>query len=54
VQLWAKHGVPAYSYRFNVIVNGLDASIGVPHFQEVAFVFVSRSYPRSLNVCINH
>ncbi|KAM0705990.1 hypothetical protein Q7P35_007350 [Cladosporium inversicolor] len=39
VQLWAKHGVPAYSYRFNVIVNGLDASIGVPHFQEVAFVF---------------
>jgi carboxylesterase type B len=54
VQLWAKHGVPAYSYRFNVIVNGLDASIGVPHFQEVAFVFVSRSYPRSLNVCISH
>jgi len=41
VQLWAKQGVPAYSYRFNVIVNGLDASIGVPHFQEVAFVFVS-------------
>ena len=43
VQMWAKQGVPAYSYRFNVIVNGLDASIGVPHFQEVAFVFVSRS-----------
>jgi len=41
VQMWAKHGVPSYSYRFNVIVNGLDASIGVPHFQEVAFVFVS-------------
>lgn len=42
VQMWAKHGAAAYSYRFNVIVNGLDASIGVPHFQEVAFVFVSR------------
>jgi triacylglycerol lipase len=54
VQLWAKHGVPAYSYRFNVIVNGLDASIGVPHFQEVAFVFVSRSYARLLTMCTNH
>jgi triacylglycerol lipase len=54
VQLWAKHGVPAYSYRFNVIVNGLDASIGVPHFQEVAFVFVGRSCPRLLIASINH
>jgi triacylglycerol lipase len=54
VQLWAKHGVPAYSYRFNVIVNGLDASIGVPHFQEVAFVFVSYNPSWSFAKFINH
>ena len=40
-EMFAKHGVPAYSYRFNVIVNGLNYQYGVPHFQEVAFVFVS-------------
>ena len=40
-EMWAKHGVPAYSYRFNVIVNGQNYHYGVTHFQEVAFVFVS-------------
>lgn len=40
-EMFAKHGVPAYSYRFNVIVNGQNYQYGVTHFQEVAFVFVS-------------
>jgi hypothetical protein len=39
--MFAKHGVPVYSYRFNVIVNGQNYQYGVTHFQEVAFVFVS-------------
>jgi hypothetical protein len=33
--------VSVYSYRFNVVVNGANYQYGVPHFQEVAFVFVS-------------
>lgn len=41
-EMWAKHDVPAYSYRFNVIVNEQDPNYGATHFQEVAFVFVSR------------
>lgn len=40
-EMWAKHDVPAYSYRFNVIVNEQDPNYGATHFQEVAFVFVS-------------
>jgi carboxylesterase type B len=40
-EMFAKHGVPVYSYRFNVIVNGQNYQYGVTHFQEVAFVFVS-------------
>ncbi|KAI8937076.1 hypothetical protein NX059_006294 [Plenodomus lindquistii] len=38
-QTWAKAGLPAYCYRFNAIPAGLDAALGVAHFQEVAFVF---------------
>lgn len=38
-EAWAKHGVDAYSYRFNTIPNGIPPSVGVTHFQEVAFVF---------------
>ncbi|WPG99140.1 Lipase 1 [Acrodontium crateriforme] len=38
-EAWAANGVPAYSYRFNTIPNGLPYYVGVTHFQEVAFVF---------------
>ncbi|KAH8810799.1 triacylglycerol lipase [Xylogone sp. PMI_703] len=36
---WAHHNVPAYTYRFNVIVNGVALSPAATHFQEVAFAF---------------
>ncbi|KAF4627757.1 hypothetical protein G7Y89_g10394 [Cudoniella acicularis] len=36
---WSLHSVPSYSYRFNVVVNGIPAYIGATHFQEVVFVF---------------
>lgn len=36
---WATHNVTSYSYRFDVLVNGVAANIGATHFQEVAFVF---------------
>ncbi|KAK5132640.1 hypothetical protein LTR08_008762 [Meristemomyces frigidus] len=39
VETWAANGVPAYSYRFNTRPAGLPYTAGVPHFQEVAFVF---------------
>jgi cholinesterase len=38
-EIWAKHGVPSYSYHFDVVVNGMPLYIGATHFQEVAFVF---------------
>ncbi|KAJ5619009.1 triacylglycerol lipase [Penicillium lagena] len=38
-QMWAKYDVPAYSYHFNVLVNGQPPEMGATHFQEVAFVF---------------
>jgi carboxylesterase type B len=38
-QSWAKYGVPAYTYHFNVLVHGVTAYVGSTHFQEVAFVF---------------
>ncbi|KAH9209483.1 putative extracellular lipase [Leptodontidium sp. 2 PMI_412] len=39
-QLWAEHGVPCYSYRFNTIPNGQDPiARGATHFMEVAFAF---------------
>jgi triacylglycerol lipase len=37
-QTWAKYNVTSYSYHFNVFPSGLDATIGVTHFQEVAFM----------------
>ncbi|KAF7922316.1 uncharacterized protein EAE97_011058 [Botrytis byssoidea] len=36
---WTKFGVPVYTYRFDVLVNGVPASTGATHFQEVVFVF---------------
>ncbi|KAK3672489.1 hypothetical protein LTR78_007539 [Recurvomyces mirabilis] len=39
VETWTANGVPAYSYRFNTRPAGLPFTVGVTHFQEVAFVF---------------
>jgi carboxylesterase type B len=36
---WAKYNVPCYTYRFDVLVNGIPPYIGATHFQEVSFVF---------------
>lgn len=38
-QSWASHNVSSWSYHFNVLVNGMPATTGATHFQEVAFVF---------------
>lgn len=39
-QLWDRYGVPAYSYRFDVVPNGIPSeTLGATHFQEVSFVF---------------
>lgn len=38
-EAWTRWGVPAYSYRFNTQPAGIPWYLGVPHFQEVAFVF---------------
>lgn len=38
IQSWARHNVSSYSYLFNVFPAGLDATTGVTHFQEVAFM----------------
>ncbi|KAG7384478.1 hypothetical protein PHYBOEH_009435 [Phytophthora boehmeriae] len=38
-QMWAKDGVPVYSYRFNVLTAGTSQYLGATHFTEVAFVF---------------
>jgi carboxylesterase type B len=38
-QAWSAYSVPSYSYRFDVVVNGVSTFIGSTHFQEVAFVF---------------
>jgi carboxylesterase type B len=38
-QTWAKADLSAYCYRFNTLPTGLPPSIGVTHFQEVAWVF---------------
>lgn len=38
-QAWAAAGVDAYCYRFNTRPAGVPYTFGVPHFQEVAFVF---------------
>ena len=36
---WSAFGIPSYSYRFDVTVNGVPNFIGATHFQEVAFMF---------------
>ncbi|KAJ4386628.1 hypothetical protein N0V93_009526 [Gnomoniopsis smithogilvyi] len=36
---WAKYNTTAYSYHFDVLVNGATAEEGAGHFREVAFVF---------------
>lgn len=36
---WSSHGLPSYSYRFDVTVNGIPDYVAATHFQEVAFVF---------------
>lgn len=36
---WAGAGAEAYSYHFNVLVNGATAEEGSGHYREVAFVF---------------
>lgn len=38
-EAYATFNVTSYSYLFNVLVNGLPATTGATHFQEVAFVF---------------
>lgn len=39
-QLWARYGVPAYSYRFDAVPNGISSeTLGATHFQEISFVF---------------
>ena len=38
-QAWAAQNVSSWSYHFNVVPNGVAPQFGVPHFQEVAFVF---------------
>jgi len=51
-EMFAKYDVPVYSYRFNVVVNGGSYQYGVPHFQEVAFVFYNTEgygYPQNGN-----
>ncbi|ORY62084.1 Alpha/Beta hydrolase protein [Pseudomassariella vexata] len=36
---WDRAGLPSWSYRFDVTVNGINESYSATHFQEVAFVF---------------
>ncbi|KAK3292126.1 Alpha/Beta hydrolase protein [Chaetomium fimeti] len=36
---FAKQGIPAWSYRFDVVLPSIPDFIGATHFQEVAFVF---------------
>jgi carboxylesterase type B len=36
---WSNYNVPSYSYRFDVVVNGVADIYAATHFQEVAFVF---------------
>lgn len=38
-ETWAAAKLPIYSYRFDVIPDGIGPSMAVTHFQEVAFVF---------------
>ncbi|KAI9035139.1 alpha/beta-hydrolase [Aspergillus affinis] len=39
-RIWAHHGAPLYSYRFDIVPNGISPEVlGVCHFQDVAFTF---------------
>lgn len=39
-EIWAQHGLPCYSYRFNTVPANTDVgTLGATHFEEVAFVF---------------
>jgi triacylglycerol lipase len=37
-QIWAENNLTSYSYRFDVVPNGVSYSFGADHLQEVAFV----------------
>ncbi|KAK3626610.1 hypothetical protein LTR56_019676 [Elasticomyces elasticus] len=50
--LWAAGNATVYTYRFNVIPNGISWAYGAVHFQEVAFVFYNTmglGYPQNGN-----
>jgi carboxylesterase type B len=36
---WAAHGLPAYSYRFNAIPQGVPAEVGAGHYKEIGYMF---------------
>ncbi|KAL4902790.1 hypothetical protein BDW74DRAFT_57562 [Aspergillus multicolor] len=39
-ELWANHGVPSYTYRFDAVPNWVPShTLGATHFQEIPFVF---------------
>lgn len=38
-QTWARNNLSSYSYVFNVLPEGIDATVGATHFTEVSFVF---------------
>jgi carboxylesterase type B len=40
-EIWAAWNLTGYSYRFNVLPNGIPGYVGVTHFQEVAFAFAN-------------
>ncbi|THC97969.1 hypothetical protein EYZ11_002539 [Aspergillus tanneri] len=41
-RMWAQQRVPVYSYRFDVVPNGISPEVlGVAHFQDVAFAFMN-------------
>jgi carboxylesterase type B len=51
-QLWASGNSTVFTYRFNVVPNGIPWTAGAVHFQEVAFVFDNTEglgYPQNLN-----
>jgi carboxylesterase type B len=38
--MWAKHGIPAYSYRFDTVPSGVSPeTLGAAHYAEIPFVF---------------
>lgn len=39
-EIWTRHGLPCYSYRFNTILGDTDPLyLGATHFQDVSFIF---------------